>query len=707
MVDHGVVFLGESGGGNLYGDCAFCHSPKFYVNQITGQWDCKKCRISGNLKTWLTEVIKYHAVTTTDDHLRTLARWRKLSVRVLNTYGVVYDGSRFLVPIWGINNRVQDIRKVYIGKKVRSTKGCSTGLIGMKQLTKSDLRVTIYLTAGEWDTMAMNMLLKKGGIKGICVGTPGENVFKKEWIELFQGRKVVICYDNDLAGDQGAARVGGCVGYPHEDSVESRGLLHGVCSQISFLRWPDVLPNKYDLNDFWKDHKKHPNPWREFAVLIQPEHRRTNRESAGPAKKTKAKRVSFRQVCKEYRKWMRMTQDTIDALRLVFATAISVRIPGEPIWLYLVAPPGGGKTALLLTLNSSEHVVFRSSLSSKMLVSGWKQGPKGDPSLLPELDQKCFILKDFTEVLSMRVADKDEIYGTLRGAYDGTVERQFGNGVLRNYKVHFSMVAGVTAAIHGISGQQSSMGERFLKFQLSRSHDDDENLVRAAIRGLEMEDSRSEALSAKSSQFLNYIIDKFDPLDFRTPLWVKERIKSLATLCAMLRAGVERDYQGDVTHRADFEVATRFSKQLLKLGWALTVVNNVAEIDWDIYLLLKKVAMDSSTGFSREIVTEMMIRGGKKIPLEVIREATGLPNTTVMRRMDDLNFLGIVYKSKDKKQSGPGRRRALYTVQSRIRILWGQVHDEEGDPNTLEKMKGIDDGEFFGGRSATGGDRPR
>lgn len=124
-------------------------------------------------------------------------------------------------------------------------------------------------------------------------------------------------------------------------------------------------------------------------------------------------------------KWLCLPD--LEAVDVLMATAIAIYLPGDPLWLYYVGPPGGTKTESLRALKGP-RVVSLSSLTPQTLISGYK----GDPEkvdLLPKLDGKLLVIKDFTSILSKKPEDAAAIFADLREAYDGYLEKSFGSGV--------------------------------------------------------------------------------------------------------------------------------------------------------------------------------------------------------------------------------------------------------------------------------------
>ena len=71
------------------------------------------------------------------------------------------------------------------------------------------------------------------------------------------------------------------------------------------------------------------------------------------------------------------------------ATAISICLPGDPVWLFIIAPAGSSKTELLRSFTG--NLIFSlSTITPQTLISGLK-GVK-DADLLPKLDGKVLII---------------------------------------------------------------------------------------------------------------------------------------------------------------------------------------------------------------------------------------------------------------------------------------------------------------------------
>lgn len=671
---HGVIFERESAD-QLVGQCPFCSSHKFYAHPETVQWQCftGDCGKSGNLYTFLSQIVEHHAETTSVQDRKALSEIRGVPSFVFKRWGMAMDDyGRWLLPVRNLKGTVQDIRTC-TPKEVKdkwdcrlwSTRGCNAGLFGAEQLAdKTRKRETVYLCEGEWDTMALDWLLRKLKEPGICVGVPGGLTFKPQWAEWLSGRDVWTLYDNDSTGDKGALKV--------------QRMLSGRAHSTFFIRWPESLPEGYDIRDAILkgiEENKLKRAWATIRSLVHAKPRRDHtasdgeesddEESAKPKKKPK-NLPDIGAVIERFEKWANMNDDMKDALKIMLAVVVSVQISGDPLWLFLVGPPGSGKTMLLKSLARSERCVFESSLSPHSLVSGFRADV--DPSLIPKLDGRCFVLKDYTEILSMNIAAQEEVFSTLRGAFDGHVVRSFGNGITRQYTSHFSMLAGVTAAIHGNS--RATLGERYLKFQMHKGVVDYAAQIYASLSNIGRETSQEEELSEIADLFLMRDFN-LSPESLRSmvPDWVKHRLVAIAQLIGLLRAEVERDYHTqEILYRQQGESGTRLANQLMKLAQCLTVVEGKSQVDYDVYRLVERVALDTAIGFHLDVVDALMKAGGET-DRDSLSKAADIPMSTLSRNLDDLCVLNVVYKRSERNMHGRGIR-FMYKVSRHVARYW-------------------------------------
>lgn len=653
-------------GEEAFGDCPLCGGKgKFYVNVKTGQWDCKagSCGLRGNLytfvKEWYEDRFEEQNLPQMANSWKALSTDRKLTVDQLMDAGIVYDGEAWYIPVRNPAGNVINLRRYTIGGGLRGLAEIDTQIFGQEILSQDKrLKEPVFLCEGEWDAIALRIFLEREKKEGVVIGAPGAGLWKDAWTDPLVARDIIICYDHDSAGVKGKQRVW--------------QKIYKKVKEIRHLNWPDQLPEGFDVRDF----VTRDGTWEEFLELMLPYVSDEKRNSLNEERVSGAdmpplmnpNRPSFHQVVEMFSQHLHMSSDMKVALRVIFAVVLSNQIKGDPLWLHVVSPPGTAKTELLMPLSGCASCYFASTLTSHSLVSGFVAQGGTDPSLLPKLDGKTFVLKDWTEILNMPKVEKDQIYGTLRGAYDGSVEKLFGNGLNRSYKVRFNMISGVT---HSVFGERSaSLGERFLLFHLVKGVGfSAKDSIRAAIRNVGKEGSVRVELQDIVRSFVEV---KVNPDEVPAmPEWMEDRIIALSSIVAILRATVEKTYNTGsekILYRPQHEMGTRLAKQLSKLAYGLSLVNNPPALDEPEYEIVCRVALDTCVGFNLECIGHLVEHGGTAI--EDLCNALSLPMSTLRDQLDDMAMLGAIRKEKIPNPFGRGAPFYIYHASDLIRAYW-------------------------------------
>lgn len=643
------------------GSCPFCpggKTKKFHVNVKTQLWDCKHCGRKGNLQTFLEQLLADAVAKTTNDHYKELGEDRYgIPWKMFQEQGWGLDiHGRWLIPILNARGTLINLAVYQHGKPVFYTGGIEQTLGRLNQLASSG---TVILCEGPSDAMAMERLRRKAGNKKVSVlYTPSAGTLKADWVTILSGREVTLMYDADSPGETG---------------MENAAFkLQGKAKSVHCLKWPAGTPDGWDIRDqvhhYLDKEKVDANEaWDNIIGACIEVHGAASPTASKINAKEFPSRKDFKAVMRDVKKAYYVTPDTEDALWLMFAVNLSVQMLGDPLWMFFAGPPGTGKTVWLRTLEKSPFTVFKSSITPRSLVSGYV-GNGDDPSLIPQLTGKCLILKDYTEILTMSQENQEEMYGILRGAYDGRVEKTFGNGAVRVYPdCYFGMMAGVTDVIHG--DERASLGERFLKYQMINGHDyKPHDHIMAALKGM--------AHSTETDEHIREIVAgysvKYDLREITIPEppdWIYERLIALAQLIGHLRATVPRTYGGDIAYKPSPEIGTRLAKQLLKLGKCLSIIQQTKglKIDKPVYRLMERVALDTATGWNRDILL-MAIRN-KGVSHQSIRTALGLPPTNVTRKLETMTMLGLLHRVRNPSGSA-GQPEFLYQPTPNILDLW-------------------------------------
>lgn len=696
-----IKYLGweprSQSGYNYCGDCPFCEKEgHFYFNSRAGLWSCKSgdCGLSGNIFSFLTRWVKLHqdyGSESIKSKIRQLSLDRGIPIAALKKAGVIWTGRCWAIPVYAVNgDSVVNLRTYQIGQKLRGLPVLEAAIWNGSAL-KDPKRANcpVHNCEGEWDAISLQCMMERAEHIGIVVGIPGAKIFKDKWADLYKRRNVISCYDAGKAGSEGNEYV--------------RQRLKGVARSFRALRWPAEAPEGFDVRDFFNQE----GDWEAFQKLIppsgpEPKPVKKARASTGDRslgeKSPKAgsaseppngifspedertpseifesfpelssgKRPSFQKTADIYGQFLEMTSDMRDALRVAFAVIISNQLDGDPLWVHIAAPPGHGKTEILLSCAESEQCVTRSTLTPHLLVSGFPLPGGRDPSLIPQLLDKTFILKDFTEILEMPKPGKDEIYSILRGAYDGRVEKSFGNGINRDYRGHFTMLSGVTNRI--FAEQSAALGERFLIFAYGSTSEAASNkVVMSALRGQGDELKMRSALAQAARNFLEYRITD-DNLP-EVPEEFLGKIVSLSQLVSMLRATVERDAtRMRVLYRPNYELGTRLAKQLKKLLLGLGMQNDPPQITIEDYRIVMRTAVTSCIGWNLDALRSLAKKEGQTY--FQLAASAHVPDGTMREQLEDLVLLGVLRKEYADNPAGRGAPVATYWMTEAVERHW-------------------------------------
>lgn len=656
----GVVDFEKSNGNNYRATCPFSGKHgKFYVNDENGLWDSKVTGQKGNIYTFMKLMIDKCKNDTRPSDLAPVHDFKGIPIAtVMGSMFINKVAGTLVIPVYSGEDAVINVSHWHPGGKAwMRTGGCTVGLLGIEKIVKADKHIPIYITEGEWDMYATSWLLKQNNVPGVVVAVPGAHVFKADWAHYFAERDVYCLYDNDKPG--------------HNGETKTANMLRPIAKTIQFFKWNEFYhPDKYDVKDFIIDtagsldgnasyakcfeifkgnfekytHLERQNPDELQAQLGIED----DEEDIGPIPQKK-------EVEQVFQKWLKMNE-TI-SLDFVFGTFFANKIPGDPIWSFLVAPPGGSKTAVLITLALHKEIEMVSTLTAASLVSGMNT-TQTDPSLIPKLNGRCLVVKDFTTVLSAKDTERDAIFGILRDAFDGSITKPFGNGVVRSYESKFGILGGVTPAIDSFSSLSSSLGERFLKLRLDKTLSMEEEILRArramANSGNEVE--MNKQLQSISKRMLSKPMP--DVLPDVLGDHVFEQIAYCARYTAKLRGAIDRDrYTQELNSLPSQEVATRLTKQYFKLSQGLAIYHNEATVTEKQMRIIRRIACDTIPEMMQLIMSKVykLVKASETgwFTRNAITDAmrVDLCSQTVTSRLEDLVVLKILRKAKDASHS--------------------------------------------------------
>ena len=369
--------------------------------------------------------------------------------------------------------------------------------------------------------------------------------------------------------------------------------------------------------------------------------------------------ISFTKLNERLVKWF--YQPDLQAIRIVLGTAKAHYLDiGDPAWLFVVAPPGTGKTTTsIMSACGLPEVVSLGDVSENTFLSGFYKHK--EPGVLEKLGKTTeegntfitkgnalFLLKDFTTVLSMRREKRAAILSQLREIHDGEFKRTFGTGETKIWQGRVTIIAAVTPILDRHYSIFTTLGERFLQVRWHRpnSHEAGEWAIRQQGNEAEIQEGLQEAVE-----------EIFEQSSKDAPaLGVRmiRRIASFAEVIAIARTHVFRESYGDrdIEYVPEPEANTRIAKGLAAIARGIAALSGrkrVAEEDLQDAL---RVGLDCLPEVRRKLLLAAVAEQELK--------SVDMPWTTGKRTYEDLRELKVLDGSRDSLKL-TGRIQSLFT----------------------------------------------
>ncbi len=678
FVQLGVVFPPDAepdGRNQLTGRCPFCGKDNhFQANAKTLLWDCKRCGNSGNFEQFLALRAESFAKALVGSPLLKLKKSRGLKPETLKRWGVgwIAKTEHYTIPLRS-GKRVVGIHRYDLKHdKMISTTGGNSGFIHAKDLDLTAGDVDIWICEGEWDGLALDEVMQKCKRKDAVISICGAGGMSKTLAPLLSGFRVILALDNDDPGRKGDER--------------ARKFLVPIAKDVASIHWPPGREDGFDVRDMRSEFPTKPNTFLvQLEKLAQPEPRAGGPSTDGsedgkPAdpddwaaqtaehilRKLTGKGMPRNQVIKEYRKWLYMPDS--DVFDVLFGSIFANRLDGDPLWLFLVGPPGCGKSALIMSLSKSPLMAPSSTFTPAALISGKDNIGMNDPSLIPMWNGRVVSIKDFTTILQCNPLARDEIFAILRDAYDGRIEKHFGTGTHRKYNSRFGIIAGVTSKIEELGSSHTIVGERFVKFYMKSPGilDVGGKVINVVIDNLGRQTEMQRELEDIAKQALDRPVAKVGPKIGKA---VRNKFVKLAQWTAAMRGAVSRDrYKDDVVlFRPIPEIGTRLALQLCKLAQGIAIFRGHDTVGLDEYRIISRVARDSAPDLVELFVGELYTR--RKNDWATVGELskwTHYSTQTVISVLRNLALLRVVHRQTDFKPGSGGQQFKLSASMIRL-----------------------------------------
>jgi len=341
-----------------------------------------------------------------------------------------------------------------------------------------------------------------------------------------------------------------------------------------------------------------------------------------------------------FQRWLFMPDPR--PLLALLGTIAANRLDGDPVWLVLIGPPGGGKSEILQSAAGLPNVHPTGTLTEPALLSGTpKRDKEADAKggLLRAIGDFGIILcKDFGSVLSMQRDSRAAVLAALREIYDGSWTRHVGTdgGRTLSWSGKVGLLAGCTPTIDRHHAVMGSMGERFVLFRLPEV-DSGEQAGRALDHAGREKEMRAELAEAVAHLFARSLPDP-RPLDNAE----RDRLVALATLAVRCRSAIERDgYTREIELIPEPEAPTRLIVVLERLLAGLDAIGADRKHAWAV---IAKAATDSIPALRWAVIRQLATT--ETAETSRIAEALGYPTPTARRALEELTAHAVVSRFK-------------------------------------------------------------
>ena len=310
---------------------------------------------------------------------------------------------------------------------------------------------------------------------------------------------------------------------------------------------------------------------------------------------------------------MQLKQDDEMIFDIVASTILAAINPTliEPIWVYIIGPPGSGKTESILPYQDCPFVEFVSTMTENTLASGFRDDDGGDPSILPKLNGKVMIVPDVSPIINDTPMKVMKIWGDLRDAYDGNFTKATGSTGLTTYHSRFGVIMCATGTIDSFVEKHQQLGERFLSFRTQRVplglHARKALAKRVHDSMDEKQQWRAHLTNVVETQMevaKQFVIDH--PGLPRVALKFKEDVFMIANYLSMLRTA-------PVAENAESpELPSRIVQQLITIGHAHAMMDGRMEWNESEMEVIRRIGVDTFPIAKRRLVQAMFDRGPRR-----------------------------------------------------------------------------------------------
>lgn len=379
-------------------------------------------------------------------------------------------------------------------------------------------------------------------------------------------------------------------------------------------------------------------------------------------------------------------------IKTILAVFISTFIEKkEPLWLMIVGNPSSNKTTLVDLLEPLNEVYKLDTMTANPFSSGQRAKEKPQ-DLLPLLDNKCFIIKEYGTLFGRSDEMVKQLISDLVAIYDGDYSKHSPTRGTVRYKTYFSHLGCVTPM--SLSSRQrymSAVGARFLFLRIEPLNEEEK---KSSVQKI-WEDKVGMGKNEVSELICSFCVQlkekllKNEKVTFEED--IKQKLNNLASLTACARGIVISDktsfkndegntsYHYEVTD-IQIEEPFRALKQLKKFAKCLALVNGNYAVGDEEIQIVRRIVLSSMPIRRADILK--VFEFGHIFTAPKASKMLDKNYKTVKKNFDELVALKILDSKK-----GENDNARLYSLKEEFKEIFPQ---KRLDNSTIKSLFGED-----------------
>lgn len=373
-------------------------------------------------------------------------------------------------------------------------------------------------------------------------------------------------------------------------------------------------------------------------------------------------------------KVLKLLPNSQTALKLVLAVAVSAYYSNPVmLWLLLVGVPSSGKTDIVRLIKDSSVAYYLDNLTQNAFISGERANKNNKVyDLLPLIDKKCLIIKDWTAIFSLDEKMTKKLLGDFVGIYDKEFTKFSSRRGNVSYSSAFSQLGCITpATLNRHTNYMNMVGPRFLCYTMPQTSSDAEGQSYQIIfSNIDRSLIEREARVYVSS-YVNQLIQttpEIKPLSEEVKQYLKLAAKLMSNCrgIVLLQSASFKNEEGeDVKYYevldTQIEEPWRAVQQLMSLGKYLAFVTGKDEIGVEELAIIKEVVISSMPADRSQALRVIKEHGGI-ITAKELSDLSDKSTKTSRRLLDELVALKTLEKDR-----GTGNIAADYRIADQFK----------------------------------------